>query len=59
MRFDICGIRYKDKGGVVSKLGTEGEKVYKKSDRTNVMQSLSKIWLIKKNLRKDLNVNQF
>lgn len=26
MRFDICGTRYKDKGWVVSKRGTEGEK---------------------------------
>ena len=59
MRFDVCGTRYKDRGGVVSKRGTGGEKVYKKSDRTDVMQSLSKIWLIKKNLRTDLNVNQF
>ena len=26
MRFDICGTRYKNKGGVVSKRGTGGEK---------------------------------
>ena len=26
MRVDVCGTRYKNRGGVVSKRGTEGEK---------------------------------
>jgi hypothetical protein len=59
MRFDICGTSYKNRGGIVSKRGTGGEKVYKKSDRIDGMQSLGINMMDRRNIRKDQNVNEF
>jgi hypothetical protein len=59
MRFDICGTSYKNRGEVVSKRGIGGEKVYKKSDRIDGMQSLGINMMDRRNIRKDQNVNQF